>query len=348
MKLPWKETIVPIVVCSTLVLTAWGTFVLGANNQETKASASVQHSTSAMSHNESSNKIKSDQASSKKSAVLPAFTGAEKTKELPDGQRLMNYTLKDGVKEFNIVAQPTEWYTKKGEKHEAWTYNGTMPGPQIRVTEGDKVRIKFTNKLPEDTVFHLHGVHVPNNMDGVAGVTQEPIKPNQTFVYEFTAKNPGTHMFHSHLNTMHQVDMVLFGNIIIEPKQKLEVDKEFTMMLSDGSMGYLINGKSFPDTHPFNVKIGDKVRIRLSNVGNQAHPFHLHGHSFTIVAKDGNEIPKSAQYQADTVDMLPGDRYDIEFVAQEKGTWLFHCHVLTHVHGANGEDTGMIQVINIK
>lgn len=290
-----------------------------------------------------------NQQTKQEEKAAPAFTGAENEKELPDGTRLAAYKMVDGVKEFEITAQPTEWETEKGKKQVVWSYNGTVPGPQIRVKEGEKVRIVFHNQLPEDSVMHWHGLHVPNEMDGVPGVTQDAVKPGETFVYEFTAKPAGTHMYHTHANTLKQVDKGLFGTFIVEPKEeKKDFDREYTMMLSDGSLGYLINGKSFPDTQVFPVKVGEKVRVRLANVGNQVHPFHLHGHSFKIVAKDGHDLPETAQTIADTVDLMPGDRYDIEFTAQEKGKWLFHCHVLSHVHGHDGKDTGMIQVFDIQ
>lgn len=336
----WKRTSIAVILGTSLLLTACG-------NEDASPKKAVPD-TEQKAHASKSTDSNSTQPLS--SAELAKKLN-ETTVELPDGQRQLNYKIVDGVKEFEITAQVAQWETKKGETFEAWTYNGIVPGPQIRISEGDKVRIKFTNKLPENTTIHWHGVHVPNSMDGVPGVTQDSVKPNETFIYEFTAKNTGTHMFHSHDNTTHQVDKGLFGNIIIDPKNKEQVydfDKEYTMMLSDGSMGYLINGKSYPDTKPFAFKAGEKIRIRLANVGNQMHPFHLHGHSLTVVAKDGHELQKTAQYQADTIDLLPGDRFDVEFTPTEKGTWLYHCHVLPHVHGGNGENTGMIQVYTVE
>lgn len=277
----------------------------------------------------------------------PAFTGGEDLIELPDGQYLEPYKLVDGVKEFNLVATPVEWETKEGIKKEAWTYNGVMPGPQLRVTEGDKVRIIIENKLPEETTIHWHGLHVPNNMDGVPGVTQDPIKVGDKFVYEFTAKNAGTHMYHSHANTVHQIDKGLFGTFIVDPKVETEkYDKEFSMMLSDGSMGYLINGKSFPNTKAWKVNKGDKVRVRVMNIGNQVHPMHIHGHEFTVISKDGGDIPKEVRATEHTLNLMSGNTYDVIFTATE-GQWLFHCHVLPHAHEGH-ENSGMIQVIAVE
>lgn len=343
-KIRLKHTSIAVFLGTSLFLTACG-------NEDT-ATTSPKETTQTEQHDHASHSHDSaSTTTTTQTTPTPTPNLDETTIELPDGQRQLKYKMVDGVKEFEITAQVVQWETKKGQTFEAYTYNGIVPGPQIRVTEGDKVRIKFTNKLPENTTIHWHGLHVPNSMDGVPGVTQESVKPNETFTYEFTAKNTGTHMFHSHDNPTMQVDKGMFANIIVDPKNKEQIynfKKEFTMMLSDGSMGYLINGKSYPDTKTFELTAGEKVRIRLSNVGNQVHPFHLHGHTLTVVAKDGNELSKTAQYQADTIDLMPGDRYDVEFTPTEKGTWLYHCHVLHHVHGANGENTGMIQIYTVK
>lgn len=267
--------------------------------------------------------------------------------ELPDGQYLLPYEMVDGVKVFKLTAIPAKWEISKEKSVEAWTYNGVVPGPQIRIQKGDKVRVIFENKLPEDSVVHWHGVHIPFEMDGVPGVSQDPVKPGDKFIYEFEATNSGTHMYHTHKNTLKQAGKGLFGNFIIEDENEKVYDHEFTMMLSDGPLGFLINGKSFPDTKPWKVKEGDTVRVRISNMGNMTHPMHSHGHGFKTIAKDGYMFPEGMQYYQDNVGLLAGDRYDIVFTAK-KGVWPFHCHVLTHVYNGKGERTGMIQLLVVE
>ena len=275
----------------------------------------------------------------------------------------LSFVEKEGVKEFQLSADPIRWEYAKDLSILAWGYNGQVPGPEIRVTEGDKVRIIFKNNLPKATTIHWHGIDVPNNQDGVPGVTQEPIKPGETFTYEFTAKPTGTRFYHthgtSHSDEAQQLDMGLSGAFIIEPKVKEKYDKEYTLVLDeweimpDGtnaalisdkmgnmmahSMNYnlfTINGKAFPYTVPLNVKQGDKVLIRLINAGSSTtHPMHLHGQSFKIVAVDGNPVPKEAQLIRDTLPISPGERYDIEIIANNPGEWVLHCHELHHADG---------------
>lgn len=287
---------------------------------------------------------------------LPLRTPQDKTERL-------GFVAKEGIKEFQLTLDEIRWEYTKGKFVHAWTYNGQVPGPEFRVTEGDKVRVIVKNNLPVSTSIHWHGIHVENKADGVPGLTQYPIKPGETFTYEFTAKNAGTHFYHthgsSHVDAALQFDMGLSGAFIIEPKNLAKYDREYVYMLDeweinpDGSNGALthvgeqgehvheqhnyniftINGRVFPDTEPLMVKEGERILIRLINAGTQEiHPMHTHGHSFKVVAIDGNPVPAAAQQLRDNLPVLPGERYDIELIADNPGVWLFHCH---HVHHAS-------------
>lgn len=279
----------------------------------------------------------------------------------------LSYIEKNGVKEFALSAEAINWEFAKGKTLVAWGYNAQIPGPEIRVTEGDKVKIVFTNKLPKATTVHWHGIDVPNDQDGVPGVTQKAIKPGETYTYEFTAKPAGTRFYHTHggaamVDEAEQLDKGLSGAFIIEPKDFAtnKPDREYTLILDEwdtnrmsdmmgnnaGAMGamaynvFTLNGRAFPDTEALKVKEGERVRIRMINGGTSTiHPMHLHGHQFKIVAVDGNPVPKAAQLTRNTQPIHPGETYDIEFIANNPGTWLFHCHELHHA------DSGMIVAI---
>ena len=265
----------------------------------------------------------------------------------------------NGFKVFKLNAQPIRWQYKNGKTIMAWGYNGQVPGPEIRVRQGDKVRVVFTNNLPKATSLHWHGLDVPNNMDGVPGLTQNAIQPGQTFTYEFTAVPAGTRFYHTHGSGQddeaEQMDMGLSGAFIVEPADYQKPDKEFTVLLDDwqsmggnmntammggmgmsamGSMNYglfTLNGLAFPDTESLNVQQGNKVRVRFINASSSTtHPMHLHGHQAKVVAIDGNELAASQQYLRNTITLNPGETYDIEFTANNPGNWLLHCHELHH------------------
>jgi manganese oxidase len=225
-----------------------------------------------------------------------------------------------------------------------------VPGPEIRVTEGDKVRILVTNQLTQSTAVHFHGLMVPNNMDGVPFITQPPIKPGQTFTYEFQARegNAGSHMYHSHHNSTEQVTKGMLGPFIIEPKDpnsRPAFDVEYTMVLNDGPIGgYSLNGKSFPATEPVTVKKGQKLLIRYMNEGLMIHPMHLHGMAQLVIAHDGYLLPQP--YRCDTLNIAPGQRFEVIVDCSEVGVWAFHCHILAHAEGPTGM-FGMVTVLNI-
>ena len=276
------------------------------------------------------------------------------------------------VREFTLVSKEAGWEIAPGVTVPAITYNGQVPGPLIRVAEGDTLRVTLKNELSQATSIHWHGLHVPNNMDGVPPFTQAPIEPGQTFTYEFPVSHAGTFMYHSHLNSVEQIDCGLYGPLIIDPATPTpaKFDKEFTMLLSawntnsmpgsgqampDGSGGvggmnmnynyFTINGKAFPDAPAWTVKEGDLVRARLINISNLAHPMHIHGHDFTVVAKDGEPIRPDLQQTMNTLSVDAGETYDVAFRADNPGLWVFHCHELHHTENDGVEPGGLMQVI---
>jgi FtsP/CotA-like multicopper oxidase with cupredoxin domain len=245
--------------------------------------------------------------------------------------------IENGVKVFDLTAKKVQWEVDPGRKVEAWTYNGMVPGPEIRVREGDRVRINVKNELDESTCVHFHGLMVPNGMDGVPFITQPPIKPGKSFTYEFTVKNPGSHMYHSHHNAAAQVGMGMLGAFIVEPKNMAgepKVDLDYVMILNDGSHGYTLNGKGFPATEPLKAKKGQRLRIRFMNEGMMIHPMHLHGMPMQVIAKDGWKQP--APWMCDTLNIGPGERWDVLVEATELGVWAFHCHILPHAESQLG------------
>ena len=243
----------------------------------------------------------------------------------------------NGVKVFNVTCTEAQWDTGGGAMANAMLYNGTVPGPEIRVTEGDKVRVVVKNDMKQSTAVHFHGVQVPNNMDGVPFITQPPIKPGESFTYEFTARNPGSHMYHSHHNSAEQVTRGLLGAFIIDPKDKAKdptSDSDYTLILNDGPLGFTLNGKSFPATQPIIAKLGEKVRIRYMNEGLMIHPMHLHGLEQHVFAQDGWTLPMP--YTCDTLNIAPGQRFDVIVDCHTAGAWAFHCHILTHAESSHG------------
>ncbi len=253
------------------------------------------------------------------------------------GNQPLEPKIEGDVKVFELTAAVTKTEATPGQIIDAWTYNGQLPGPELRVTEGDKVRVILHNKLEESTSIHWHGLMIPNGMDGVPGITQDPVKPGQSFTYEFVARNPGSHMYHSHHNSTKQVGKGLLGAFIIEPKNKANdpaYDLEYTLILNDQVGGFTLNGKGFPATAPLKAKLGQKVRIRYMNEGLMIHPMHLHGMPQTVFARDGWNLPQP--YKCDTVNIAPGERWDVIVDCTEAGVWAFHCHILSHAEGEHG------------
>jgi FtsP/CotA-like multicopper oxidase with cupredoxin domain len=243
----------------------------------------------------------------------------------------------DGVLQWELTASVIEWETEPGTVVEAYAYNGMVPGPQLRAEVGDTVRIILNNELDEPTTIHWHGLYVPPAMDGVPVISQDAVMPGESFTYEFTIRNAGSHMYHSHFMAEHQVPMGLLGAFVVtDPNGNpdLATDVDYAMILNDGPLGFTINGKGFPATEPLVLKQGQTIRIRYMNEGLQIHPMHLHGIPQLVVAKDGWDLP--TPHYEDTVLVAPGERVDVIVEATELGVWAFHCHVLTHAEGPDG------------
>lgn len=274
-------------------------------------------------------------------------------------------TMDGDVKVFELTAEEIRWELVDGTWVTAWGYNGQAPGPEIWVDEGDQIRVTLTNELPQPTTIHWHGMDVPNAMDGVPGVTQDPIEPGETFTYEFEAKPSGTFWYHPHFDEGRQLDMGLAGALIVRGADEPDYDRDFVQFidewirLPDGRNGwegvahaghnpseynwFTLNGKSFPETEPLVVNEGDRIRLRILNAGAQAHPMHLHGPRMTVVAKDGAQLPQP--YEADTVTVAAGERYDIELTADSPGDWMFHCHIPQHMENDGNHPGGLMNFV---
>jgi FtsP/CotA-like multicopper oxidase with cupredoxin domain len=273
------------------------------------------------------------------------------------GNRPLEPTIQGGVKVFELTATQLRWETEPGRFVDAMAFNGQIPGPQIDVHQGDRIRIVLNDQMDQPTVLHFHGMTVPNKVDGVPYITQDPIMPGGYYVYEFTVKDPpGMYVYHSHFNSTEQVGKGLYGAIVVEPRggrwsypeirmdrstgqiagygAPPRVDVESTLFLSDGPLGYVLNAKSFPATSPIVAKTGDWVLIHMANDGSMLHPMHLHGYHFEVVAQDG--FPLKDPYMADTLVVAPGQRFDVLVHAVYPGVWAFHCHILPHVEGPQG------------
>lgn len=266
--------------------------------------------------------------------------------------------LADGTKVFDLTAEIVDWEVEPGRFVEAWTYNGVVPGPQLLLNQGDNVRVRVVNNLPMGTDIHWHGVHTPNDQDGVAPYTQDLIEPNGgTFEYEFVAVDDAIGMYHAHNHAQMQVVNGMFGVIRIGDNpvprgvtisgvtipEDLELAVDMPMILNDaGTIGLSLNGKSFPATEPLVLEQGDWVSITYYNEGLQIHPMHLHQFPQLVYAKDG--IPLDEPYWADTLNVAPGERYTVMFRADDPGTWVWHCHILSHVEREDGM-FGMVTAI---
>ena len=266
----------------------------------------------------------------------------------------MPWTMKDGVKEFRIVAEPVKREFAPGMIVDCWGYNGQSPGPTIEAVEGDRVRLYLTNNLPERTSMHWHGVLLPNGMDGVAGLVQPHIEPGETYVYEFTLRQQGTLMYHPHSDEMVQMALGMMGFFVIHPRGGPRVDRDFAILLHEWAIApgtsrpnpavmtdfntFTFNSRAWPGTAPLVVKKGDRVRIRLANLSMDSHPIHLHGHHFEVTGTDAGPVPPSARFREVTTNVPVGATRDIEFVADNPGDWAFHCHKSHHTMNAMSHD----------
>ncbi|WP_394829725.1 multicopper oxidase family protein [Pendulispora albinea] len=267
----------------------------------------------------------------------------------PNGGSLP-WIMDGNVKVFHLVAEEVKREFAPGMIVNAWGYNGLTPGPTIEAVEGDRVRIFLTNRLPERTSAHWHGIILPNGMDGVAGLLQPHIEPGETYVYEFVVRKPGTFMYHPHSDEMVQMALGMMGFFIVHPRVHERVDRDFAIMLMEWAIApgtarpnpavmtdfniFTFNSRVWPGTAPLVVKKNDRVRIRLGNLSMDNHPIHIHGHNFEITGTDGGRIRESARWPETTVDVPVGTTRDIEFLADNPGDWPFHCHKSHHTMNA--------------
>lgn len=298
---------------------------------------------------------------SQPSRPLPPPSAADSSRmtsvETPGVPRLP-YTLDGDTKVFHLIAEPVTIHFQDmsdphGQKRRpilAWGYNGSVTGPTIEVVEGDHVRILVENRLPEATSVHWHGLHVPIHMDGVTGISQDPIQPGETFVYEFTLEQHGTYFYHPHFMGAKQVGMGMAGFFIVHPKdpepwQMVDRDYAFflqTWMIHPGSPVpdtmamtefnyFTFNGRPAPDVPAMSARSGEKVRIRYANLSMLSHPVHLHGHTFVVTDYGGGFLPQHQHIKANTVSVSAGESRAVDFVAGKPGKWVMHCHFMHHV-----------------
>jgi manganese oxidase len=287
-------------------------------------------------------------------AAFPAAPPGPYTPVVTPNGTTLPWTTKGGVKEFHLVAEPVKREFAPGMIVDCWGYNGQTPGPTIEAVEGDRVRLLVTNKLPERTSVHWHGMLLPNGMDGVGGLTQRHIAPGETYAYELTLRQSGTLLYHPHSDEMVQVALGMAGFFVIHPRVREPVDRDFCIMLGEWFVApgtsrpnpavmtdfnlFSFNSRVWPGTDPLVVRKGQRVRVRLGNLSMDSHPIHLHGYRFEQTGTEGGPIPRGARFPAATVDVPVGSTRDVEFVADAPGDWAFHCHKSHHTMNAMSHD----------
>ncbi|HXO33380.1 MAG TPA: copper oxidase [Candidatus Acidoferrales bacterium] len=276
--------------------------------------------------------------------------------ETPDVLQLP-WRMDGNIKEFHLVAEPVKQEIFPGRTVDLWGYNGSAPGPTIQVNQGDRVRIIVDNHLPEATSMHWHGFEIPNEMDGAPGSSQDPIPPGGRFVYEFTLQQEGTYFYHSHMAMQEMMGMI--GAFIMHPREsyKPRADKDFAIIMQEyailpnikvpNSMNMefnwlTLNGKAGPATTPLIVRHGERVRIRLINLGMDHHPIHLHGHQFVVTGTEGGRQPQSTWGPGNTVLVGVAQSRDVEFVANNPGDWMLHCHLPHHMMNQMSSMVGLM------
>ncbi len=295
------------------------------------------------------------------SAVDPRYVTYEAP---PDarGDQSLKPRLENGVKVFDIEASVIRWNILPDQTVEAFAYNRQIPGPRLAVTEGDRVRVNFRNSLHEPTTVHWHGLILPNAMDGPANITQPPIEPGGNYVYEFTASQSGTYFYHTHNEPDRQQALGLYGALIIVPRDPTTAPPSadydivvqlqewlkrewltYPAMLMEGGLPnfFTINGKAYPATERIRMRVNETLKVRfIGSSNNFIHPMHIHGGPFEVVAVDGNTLRPEARYLADTVNVGPGQRFDVIWTAHNPGKWLLHCHIPHHTENNGVEVEG--------
>jgi len=288
------------------------------------------------------------------------------------GDRQLPYRLENGIKVFDLTTSVIRWTILPGVTVDAYAYNDQIPGPRIQIRQGDHVRINVHNRLPEATTVHWHGLILPNQMDGPAEITQKPILPGGSYTYEFTAVQHGTYFYHPHASPDRTQALGLYGALIIDPANpadEVKADHEYVVELQEWLMRerltypampmdggqpnyFTINGKAYPATDTIRMKVGDTLKVRFIGTNNGfIHPMHIHGGPFEVVAIDGQTLAPSARYEADVVNVAPGQRYDVIWAARGLGKWLIHCHIAHHTTNNNVEvkgGGGLMMIIDVR
>ena len=265
------------------------------------------------------------------------------------------YKLDNGVKVFHLVAEEFEHEFAPGCRAKVWGYNGSTPGPTIEAMEGDRVRLFVTNRLREHTTMHWHGMILPSGMDGIGGLSQPAIEPGETFAYEFTLRQHGTHMYHPHADEMVQMALGMMGMFIMHPRggEEVRVDRDYCFLLHNWALHpgtwrpdpmvmqdfdlWTFNSKVFPAIEPLVARTGERVRIRVGNLSMWNHPIHMHGVEYVVTGSDGGRWPRS-QWRREVTEIVGvGQARDIEFTAVP-GDWALHCHMSHHTMNAMGHD----------
>ncbi|MEM7156055.1 MAG: copper oxidase [Myxococcota bacterium] len=290
--------------------------------------------------------------------LRPGEPGRDYRPTVTPGGSTLSYKIVDGVKVFHLVAEEVDHEYAPGLSARCWGYNGQVHGPTIEAVEGDRVRVYVTNKLSAPTTVHWHGIYLPNGMDGVGGLNQKAIAMGETFKYEWTFRQHGTFMYHSHHDEMTQMAMGLMGMIVVHPRKLAadrKVDRDFVIMLGEWKVEpgtkrpdpnemsdfnvLTMNAHAYPGTPPLVAKTGERVRMRFGNLSAMDHhSIHLHGYHFKIVATDGGQIPPSAQWPETTVLVPTGSTRDVELIADAPGDWAMHCHMSHHVMNQMGHE----------
>ncbi|MBN8741443.1 MAG: copper oxidase [Lysobacterales bacterium 69-70] len=266
------------------------------------------------------------------------------------------HRLHGGIKEFHLVAEEVDHEFAPGCRAKCWGYNGTTPGPTIEAVEGDRVRLFVTNRLNEATTVHWHGIDLPNGMDGIAGLNQPRIEPGETYVYEFTLRQHGTHMYHPHADEMTQMAFGMMGLFIIHPRagEEVPIDRDYAFLLHNWALHpgtyrpdpsvmqafdlWTFNSRVFPAIDPLVMRTGERLRMRIGNLSMWNHPIHMHSNPFWVTGSDAGRWPQS-QWRREVTEIVGvGQMRDLEFVATEPGDWALHCHMAHHTMGPMGHE----------
>ena len=260
----------------------------------------------------------------------------------------------DGTKLFELTVDEVEWEVEPGTIVDAVGYNGMVPGPTMRVDVGDAVTIRVRNELDgEGTSLHPHGLKDHDfSIDGVTFISQDPIAPGDSMDYTFVADQESVVTYHSHHMSLHQVPNGLFGALIVGDYADIAgidgvVDEQVMILNDAGNIGLTLNGKSFPATHAYSYTAGDRVVVHYANEGQMAHPMHLHNQPGLVIAKDGYLLPRGTRYTGDTFNVAPGERLTVVYDMKTPGTWVRHCHILSHVKRTDGTMFGMFAAVII-